>query len=207
MLDELKIITYWKRKLSPYIKLEDSNILEIGCGEGIFGKLLAKNTSKRYLGIDPNRKAVLIAKKNCPKNAVFKIGRAEKIPSKNKFEVVFFTFSWHFISDFNKSISELQRVLNPKGVIVIIEPTKHASNWKDSRLNKRSTDFSKELFSQKLRALEHAETRITNQKTFRVVHQKINNKKYPSIWILSNQQNYCSSSPELSSPKSSTSSS
>lgn len=113
---------YILKKLKRYKELEKSDLLEIGIGNGRIGFLIGKKL-KRYYGIEPDKEYLRIANKTKPeKNFFYKSGKAEKIPFKKKFDIVLYSFSWHFIKNHKKAIEECERILKPKGIILIIDP-------------------------------------------------------------------------------------
>ena len=160
---------------------KNSTILEIGCGDGRFGSYLG-NKFKKYRGTDPDKEYIYIAKKqNKLKNVFYKLGYAEKIPFKNKFDIVFFAFSWHFVKDFEKAIIEIKRILKKDGILIILEPSRKSSGWASPVLNKDSPLFNKLKYKNKILALKKAEEFLKCQNILKIIYQEI---KESNIWVL-----------------------
>ncbi len=180
-----KIANFWIKKLGNYADVKNSILLEIGCGDGKLGLILERYVVKKYYGIDPDPELIAKAKRLFPYDVLnLSIGRAEKIPFKRKFDILIYTFSWHFIKDFNKALSEARRVLKKNGIIAILEPNKKTTNWKSPVLRKNSPEFSATKYKAKLRDLERARDVIYAQKIFKIEEENIGDEKRPSFWIL-----------------------
>jgi len=117
----------------------DDKYLEIGFGSGIFIKKYVSNVSK-IAGIDHSDDMVKLANK-INKNLVisgkaeFKQGDASLLPwADSEFSIVVIIETFFFLSEPEKSLKEINRVLKPEGRIVIemaynkddgIDHTKH----------------------------------------------------------------------------------
>ena len=92
-------------------------LLEIGCGPGLFLQALKKNKSKYSLnGIDVNNEAVKICKKK--KLNVFN-DAIEDFKFYKKFDIIIF---WAVLDHFNNPLSVIKKcykILNPNGAILI----------------------------------------------------------------------------------------
>lgn len=108
------------RTLGDYFgekKLEDLKLLDIGSSTGIIDNFLSGKFKEVY-GIDIDEGAVEFAKKNFKKNNLFfSLGDALnlKFPDKS-FDVVICTHIYEHVPNPEKLISEIYRVLKPKGV-------------------------------------------------------------------------------------------
>jgi len=160
-------------KFKQYVDLPKSRILELGIGNGRFGFLLGSYVAK-YYGIDIDEEYVKIAKTNIPKgaNIVYKVGSAENIPFDEKFDIVFYAQSWHFIKDFDRALKEATRVLKTKGIVAILEPSQNSSGWADPRLNKDSPEFNENLFKKKMADLKKGRDAILKQKLFDIIEDE-----------------------------------
>ncbi len=105
------------------------NILEIGCGGGEMLVKLAKATAFRnsyLLGIDKEAKEVRIASMRARKAGLsgkvhFSVGRNNKIPSHEKFDLVFTVLSFHEWRHGYRSIPYILSKLSKRGRFVIYE--------------------------------------------------------------------------------------
>ncbi len=85
---------------TPIIK----NILDIGCGTGLFTKFFAKKYDSNILGIDASKYMLEIAKKKIKnKNIKFKLQKLEKFSSKKQFEIIYSLF--HVLSYQTKKLN------------------------------------------------------------------------------------------------------
>ncbi len=161
------------RKLSYYTDLPRSDLLEIGIGNGRFGFLLGDRVAS-YSGVDIDPEMVEIAKTNIPEGAKinYKVGRGENIPFYNKFDIVFYALSWHFMKNFNKALSEADRVLKEDGIVAILEPSERSRSWADTRLRKGWPDFNEDMLNQKISELRIARQAIREQKSFKIVENQ-----------------------------------
>ncbi len=182
-------IDYLTNKFSKYKDLSDSNILEIGIGNGRFGLLLG-DKFKQYFGIDVDEDYIKLAKENIPESAkiFYKIGDAEKIPFRRRFDILFYSQSWHFINNFSKAIKQANRVLKDSGIIAILEPTDKSGGWGDPRLRKDSPEFSEASYQRKLQDLKKGRNAILNQKTFEVLEDEFDSNVNSRFYILKKKQ-------------------
>lgn len=176
---------YLLNKLKKYLDLSKSSILEIGIGYGKFGFLLA-DKFKDYCGIDINQEYVKIAKTNIPKNTnvTYKLGNAEDIPFDNKFDIIFYSLSWHFIEDQDKALKEAERLLKQEGIIIILEPSEKTKTWLSPKLRKDSKEFDKKLYENKIKNIIKGKNKIINQKMFEIIEAEYDPKTSLNFYIL-----------------------
>jgi ubiquinone/menaquinone biosynthesis C-methylase UbiE len=176
---------YLINKISKYLNLSKSSLIEIGIGNGRFGFLLGDRVI-HYYGIDIDDEYVKIAKTNIPKDATitYKIGNAESIPFENKFDILLYANSWHFIKDFDKALKEAERVLKSDGIIIILEPSEKTKNWGSPKLRKDSLEFNKKMYENKLKDLEKGKKAIFDQNLFDVIEQEYDSKTTSNLFIL-----------------------
>lgn len=174
---------YLIRKISNYIDLGSSKLLDVGCGTGRIVKLLGDKVS-HYYGIDPNVERIEIAKKELP-GLEFEIGYSEELPyEENKFNVIIFSMSWHMVKDFEQTLKEAKRVLKEDGILVILEPSDKTTNWVSPLLRKDSPEFKEDLYQKKLESIEKAKEFLKNQEIFKVVLEDFNEETKHNLWIL-----------------------
>jgi len=177
-----KLKEYLLSNLQKYTNLSKSVVLDVGCGNGRFANLM-KTDIRKYYGVDPSEEYIKHAKGEFQKinNIKFKIGRAENIPYTKHFDIILYTFSWHYIQNYKKAIKELNRLSNKKTIVVILEPLQIPKGYLDPRLNKNSKQFDKTVWKNKLTKLKEAEKIIYKQKDFNILFNKRQGK---NLWIL-----------------------
>jgi len=100
-------------------------VLDIACGEG-YGSYLLAEDSAAVTGIDIDSATIEKAKiKYKRSNLVFAVGNVENIPGNDsKFDVVVSFDTLEHITNHDRMLSELKRVLKPGGLLIISTPDK-----------------------------------------------------------------------------------
>lgn len=105
----------------------EKKILEIGCGNGYDAITLAlKNPLCQIIGIDINNDLILASRQNAVasqcKNVEFILSDAEKMPfPANSFDIIRAERVFQHLKNIPDVMTEISRVLKPKGTISIIE--------------------------------------------------------------------------------------
>jgi len=133
--------------------VKNKKVLDIACGEGYGSNLLAKNAA-HVTGVDINKDVVKnAAGKYKRENLEFLTGTDENIPSADKqFEVVVSFETLEHVSDHQKMITEIKRVLQPGGLLIISTPDK--KNYTD-KTGRNNPFHVKELYEEEFKALLH----------------------------------------------------
>jgi ubiquinone/menaquinone biosynthesis C-methylase UbiE len=102
-------------------------VLDIACGEGYGTNLMAENAAE-VKGVDIDIKIISKAKKKYRGNNIeFLPGSLLNIPAMDKhFDIITSFETLEHISEHEKAISELKRVLHPDGILLISTPEKSA---------------------------------------------------------------------------------
>ena len=105
----------WRSKAAD--NLSGTSVLDLGSGTGAaFAQLINYETT----ALDPDKKMLEL---NIFENKV--LGTAENLPfDDNSFDNVFCSFVWRNISDTNKALSEIYRVVKPGGKFVLLDMTR-----------------------------------------------------------------------------------
>lgn len=105
------------RVISRYKSLDESNVLDIGCGSGYLGSILGKK-AKSYTGMDfiDERKV---------RDFCFLISTALGLPFKSgSFDIVICNHVIEHVPDQDKVLDEISRVLKKDGICYITSPNK-----------------------------------------------------------------------------------
>lgn len=115
-----QLVEYLKKEIPP-----KSEVLEIGSGTGGYCILLEKHGCK-CKGVDYSEKMVEVAEKNkkvSKSKSLFKVADVEeKIPFREKFDVVISMDSWEFFPHPEKVIENVRGVLKEGGRFLIFTP-------------------------------------------------------------------------------------
>lgn len=127
-------ISYWRKEglenylkyffayFSKYIKKDNSQVslLDLGCGPGVFSRLLAEKGFKVY-GVDYSGEMIKVAKERSEGKGIdFQAGDAYNLPFKEKsFDAVICLGIFQNLEDPNKALKEINRVLKIGGAAVI----------------------------------------------------------------------------------------
>ena len=103
--------------LSFLRNIRGKKILDLGCGSGIYTKILKQRGANVY-GVDISPKMIELAKKNV-KGVDFKVGTVYKLPYNSEtFDIVLASLVVHYFSNLNKALREIRRVLKKNGVFI-----------------------------------------------------------------------------------------
>lgn len=124
-------------------EIENKNIVDIGCGSGIFSIAFALLGTKRILGIDINKKSIEVSLKNLNffsqsfhlrQNIEFRLADILKSASiKNeKFDIVYSWGALHHTGDMYKALDAAISLMSNNGYLIIALYNKHWSSiaWK-----------------------------------------------------------------------------
>lgn len=103
--------------LSLLKNVKGRKILDLGCGTGIYTKILKKRGAIAS-GIDLSPKMIELAKKNV-KGVDFRVGSVYKLPYKpGTFDMVLASLVMNYFSNLDKAFREIKRVLKRDGVFI-----------------------------------------------------------------------------------------
>ena len=127
-------------------------VLDLGCGEG-YGSYIISKVAKRVLGIDIDEKSIKHASsKYIRENLEFLQGSATEIPIDGEeiFDVVVCFEVLEHISEHEKMLEEVKRVLKKEGIFIVSTPNKKA--YSDDP-NYRNPFHVKELYFDEFKLL------------------------------------------------------
>jgi ubiquinone/menaquinone biosynthesis C-methylase UbiE len=103
---------------------ENQNFLEVGCGSGAVCKYVAKNYLCDVTGVDVDPEQIQLAQESSQdmQNIRFLTADANSLPFQDKeFDVVLSFGTTHHISNWLGALSEIRRVLKPKGYFIYFD--------------------------------------------------------------------------------------
>jgi len=104
---------------------KNARILDIGTGAGGFIHYISHLTNEfdEIIGIDTNERAIEAAKKNFNDTRInfSKMDALNMTFEENSFDIVCLSNSLHHLGDVEKTISEMERMLKPDGVLLFNE--------------------------------------------------------------------------------------
>lgn len=118
-------------------RVENYNVLDIGCGFGIITRQLAKRAKNgKVVGIDISKEQIAMANKMTDdekyQNLVFKILAGEDTSRlKEKFDLVYFRFVIEHLSDPLKLLENIKKILSKHGKIFIEVITSYDAVFSD----------------------------------------------------------------------------
>jgi ubiquinone/menaquinone biosynthesis C-methylase UbiE len=174
-----------KKYIREKYDLSTVNIVEVGSGHGRWGSFLAPFV-KSYIGIEPDKEYLRMAKEVTATNTQYLQGTGENIPLTGKYEVFLFMYSWHFMKKGDKALSELKRLLKKEGIIIIVEPSEKTEKWASSKLTKGSKEFDQCMYDAKIKDLKKARELLEKQSLFKIVKEGTFISNNALYWVLEN---------------------
>lgn len=113
-----------KNKILELFNPEGKIILDVGCGNGRYSKVLSE-TCKKYVGIDIDEDLISRNNKNNKKdNVYFKSGNIINYSSEEKYDVIILSLAFHEINikDQGLALLNMLSLLNKDGEIIILDP-------------------------------------------------------------------------------------
>ncbi|MBT5273302.1 MAG: bifunctional demethylmenaquinone methyltransferase/2-methoxy-6-polyprenyl-1,4-benzoquinol methylase UbiE [Flavobacteriales bacterium] len=119
----------WRKIAIKKLTNNPKTILDIATGTGDFAVSAAKYTDAKITGIDISQGMLnvgieKIRKKNLNNRISLQLADSESLPfNDNTFDAITAGFGVRNFENLNKGLSEMKRVLNKNGIVVILEPS------------------------------------------------------------------------------------
>ena len=119
----------WRKIAIKKLTNNPKIILDIATGTGDFAVSAAKYTDAKITGVDISQGMLnvgieKIKKKNLNNRISLQLADSESLPfNDNTFDAITAGFGVRNFEDLNKGLSEMNRVLNKDGILVILEPS------------------------------------------------------------------------------------
>jgi len=109
--------------LRRHFDLSGKDVLEIGCGPGLYPATLRPFAIRSYLGLDLNPYAVDSLRQRGFEGFV---GRVEELDAESRFDIAVFFDVFEHILDPNTFFAALVRMLRPGGLVFFTTPSTHS---------------------------------------------------------------------------------
>lgn len=107
--------------------------LDLGCGTGRFTQALSEAFACSAVGVEPSVAMLEVAAARGDADVEWKLGDAEDIPLADQFvDLVFMSQVFHHLSNPQRALAEIRRVLTPNGYLVLRNGTRehnHELEW------------------------------------------------------------------------------
>jgi len=119
----------WRKNAIKKLTNNPKIILDIATGTGDFAVSAAKYTDAKITGIDISQGMLNVGiekvrKKNLNNRISLQLADSESLPfNDNTFDAITAGFGVRNFENLNKGLSEMKRVLNKDGIVVILEPS------------------------------------------------------------------------------------
>ena len=116
----------WGEMIKGITNIQNKQIIDIGCGGGIYTKELALMGAKSVIGLDFSKEILQAAKENCSgfSNISFIHGDAHSTPYPNDtFDIVISRAVIHHLQDIPTFLREASRILKKNGVLIVQDRT------------------------------------------------------------------------------------
>lgn len=145
--DEWKLRIKSTERFIDYIKNKSvSNILDLGCGNGWFTSLIAKNNPAEVVGMDVNDVELRQAYKTFKRgNLTFVYGNVFKASFQQSFEIIVLNGSLQYFENLPLLFKRLQSLLVEHGEIHIIDSPVYDSVEQAEKAKKRTQDYYAKL--------------------------------------------------------------
>lgn len=120
------MLDMWLGRIGEHLpKRGIRTIVDLGCGTGRFTRALADHYDADAIGVDPSEKMLDVAgAKNLGARVKFLAGSAESIPLPDgAADLVFMSMIFHHLKNPAKAVSEIRRVLRPRGHVCVRNST------------------------------------------------------------------------------------
>lgn len=118
MQDKSTYFTNTRSEMLDYVPLECKNILEIGCGEGIFSGLLKKRSDVTICGVEPDEKSAKVASQVLDRVIVSFFDQALPQLEENSFDCIIFNDVIEHFTDPDFVLQKCRNLLKKGGYIV-----------------------------------------------------------------------------------------
>ncbi|MCB0192387.1 MAG: methyltransferase domain-containing protein [Anaerolineae bacterium] len=164
---------------------QDKTVVDVGSGAGRLARWCARQGA-RAVGIEYFARPLAQSKARPPTAGVTYIqAPGELLPLGRDFaDVVIFAFSLHHIPKpfMPKALSEAQRILKPKSLLVVLEPLAEGSTFEMLRLIEDETEMRRHAYEALYQA-EHVGLTPVAEKFFAIEHHYADDKKMAQSFI------------------------
>ncbi|MFQ5620632.1 MAG: class I SAM-dependent methyltransferase [Candidatus Nanoarchaeia archaeon] len=157
--------------------------LEVGCGNGKYGRLLHDHVDM-YVGVDMEAEYLAAAVEGKSSNEHYLFGNGEVLPFNGPFDVVLFGRSFHYSDDSKTLLREAKRVLDPSGIVIVVEPNEEGAEWNLPELQPDHKDFDPRKYRRKIENIKLARAFLAVQSIMEVCSFEEGKSTNSYRWVL-----------------------
>lgn len=160
-------------------------VVDVGSGTGSLARWCARQGA-RAVGVEYFSRPLVKSKERPPESGVQYVqAQGELLPLGPDFaDLVIFAFSLHHIPIpfMFKALSEAQRILKPKALLLVLEPLAEGSSFEMLRLIEDETEIRRQAYETLYRAEQIGLTPVA-EKFFMIEHLYANEKKMANSFV------------------------
>jgi len=148
-------------------------VLEIGCGNGKYGRLLHDHVDS-YVGVDVDEEYLLAAMEGHAKNEWYVNAFCPELPFNGPFDVVLFGRSLHYSytrnrpRELDRLLKDTRRILHPEGICIVVEPNEEITKWNAPILQPGHENFIPKSYHSKREGVKRTRAYLATQDVLEV---------------------------------------
>ncbi|OIN58152.1 class I SAM-dependent methyltransferase [Arsenicibacter rosenii] len=113
-----------------FLKPDQPDILEIGCGEGLLQQRLQQQNYGRFVGLDISDRAIDAARADADPKCTYLVADMDRYTPEGTFDMIVFSESVYYSKHILKTLQRYSQFLKPDGLFLItINQHKHSDTY------------------------------------------------------------------------------